>query len=276
MPYPDISTEHLQDVMRRWLNREVSEYFRDIGVDDNWDPDLTAPRQSLAAACRHQDDDPLLLTFLRAWFFEYVKSQPYRVPYHGVPVGSFQESRRFQPQISLYFREDLEDVEPGYRPVEGEISFRLMGYTSETITPTIATTLGTRIKSALGAGGTGYIWRKGKDMATYNEWGKGYAFQLLTRSKAEAQALIENVLDIQQDTPRWKCLNYSENSAPTEAFPTIPETDYIFGESRRTARKRPIADVRFQYALLHVHGVASPVVLYDRSYTYGTALVTAS
>jgi hypothetical protein len=57
-----------------------------------------------------------------------------------------------------------------------------------------------------------------------------------------------------------------------EAFPTIPGQDFIYGKTRRRPRRRPIADVRFQCALLHVHGLPNPIVLYDRSGAYSTAL----
>ncbi|MGB3135401.1 MAG: hypothetical protein WBG38_14435 [Nodosilinea sp.] len=275
MPQPPQPTENLQDILKKWFNREVREYFSDLNVDDNWDPDLTAPRASLARACQHKDADTMLETMLKAWFFEHIKSQTYRVPYYGIPVSSFQEARKFQPQIKLYFREDLEDVEPGYTPVAGEITFRLMNHTSETITPSVAATFANRVKLVLGAGGSGHIWRKGKDMASYSDWGKGYQLQLLVRSETEGRELIGKVLDIQNDSPTWSKMNYSVNEQPMAAYPTIPERDYIYGETRRLPRKRPIASCRFQYALLNVHGIASPIVLYDRSYTYSTALVTA-
>jgi hypothetical protein len=273
MPIPE---ETLQSVIRKWQNRETREYFSDFGVDESWDPDLTTPRGRLAKVLVHEDEDPYLVTLLKCWFFEHIKGQTYRVPYYGIPVSSFQESRKFQPQIKLYFREDLEDVEPGYPPVAGEIGFRLMGYNTESLTPAQAKILANRVKVAFGDGGRGYLWRKGKDMATYNDWGKGYALQILTRSELEAKEVITKVLDIQNDAPTWAKMNYSTNEAPTEAFPTIPDRETIYGELRRLPRRRPVANCRFQYALLHLHGVAAPIVLYDRSYTYSTALVTAS
>lgn len=264
--------ETLQSVIRKWQNRELREYFSDFGVEENWDPDLTTPRGQLAAVLRHDDEDPYLVTLLKCWFLEHIKGQAYRVPYYGIPVSSFQESRKFMPQIKMYFQEDLEDVDPDYPPVTGEISFRIMG--SADITKAQAETLANRVKLAFGAGGAGYIWRKGKDMASYTDWGKGYQLQILTRSRTEAREVIGKVLDIQSDTPDWKKMAYSENEEPMEAFPTIPEQDNIYGEFRRLPRRRPIANCRFHYALLHIHGVSAPVVLYDRSYTYASALAT--
>jgi len=111
-------------------------------------------------------------------------------------------------------------------------------------------------------------------MASYTDWGKGYQLQLLTRSTSEARELISKVLDIQNDVPNWAKMNYSENEEPMEAYPTIPEREMIYGELRREPRKRPIAAVRFQHSLLHIHGIAAPIVLYDRSYTYAAALAT--
>lgn len=264
--------ETLQSIIRKWQNRELREYFNDFGVDESWDPDLTTPRGKLAHVLKHDDEDPYLITLLKCWFFEHIKGQAYRVPYYGIPVSSFQESRKFRPQVTLFFMEDLADVEPGYSPVTGEISFRLMDYTTETITPAVAQTIANRVKIALGAGGSGYIWRKGKDMASYTDWSKGYQLQLLTRSRSEAREVITKVLDIRNDTPAWKKMHYSDNEEPMEAFPTIPGQDFIYGETRREPRRRPIASVRFRCATLHVHGVPNPVVLYDLSGAYANAL----
>lgn len=269
---PEFShVEHLQSVIRKWINKEVREYFADVG--DNLDDDISTPRSSLKFACTHQDGDSLMMTELRWNLFERIRRSAYDVPFYGTPVTSFQEQRRFTPQIKLFFMEDSEDVEPGYARVTGEISFRLMGYTSDTLTPAIAQQFATRVKSTFGLAGKGYIWQKGRTMASYTDWKKGYQLQLLVRSETDARALIENVLDIQQDTPKWSKMNISENQEPASAYPPIPDREYIFGETRQLPRKRPVAKVRFQYALLHIHGVASPTVLYDRSYTYSTALI---
>lgn len=266
------SVEHLQGCVRRWYNREVRDYFRDLNIDDNWSPNLNVSRENLAKACFHLDTDNLITTQMRLQLFNEIRGQAHRVPYYGIPVTSFQESRKFQPQISLFFQEDFEDVDPDYSPVHGHIGFRLMG--SASITKAQAEVFANRVKLAFGNGGSGYIWRKGKDMASYTDWAKGYQLQLLTRSNSEAREIITKVLDIQNDVPNWAKMNYSENAEPMEAYPTIPESEMIYGELRREPRKRPIAAVRFWHALLHIHGIAAPIVLYDRSYTYAAALAS--
>jgi hypothetical protein len=255
--------EHLQDTIRRWMNREIRDYFSELGGDE-WDEDITSPRASLRVACNHKDTDSLLMTSLRWDLFERVRLQRIQVPITGIPSGTYQETRRYRPQIQLYFLEDLADVEPGYSPVAGEISFRLMQYSSDTITPAIANAYATRVRSNFSVG-TGYLWRKGRGMLAYTEPRKGYGLKIFCRNEPEGQALINQVLDVGQDTPNWEKANYSENLSESAAYPVIPPTDRIYGQLRRIPRKRPIATVRFQYALLHVWGLAHPIPLVDRT-----------
>lgn len=271
---PSYPEENLQSVIRRWMNREIREYFNDFGVDENWSPDLTTPRGVLASVLQHSDDDTYQITQLKCWFFEHIKSQAYRVPYYGIPVASYQETRKFKPQIKLFFQEDFADVDPDFPPVTGEVSFRLANHTHETITPAIAQQFATRIDTSF-ATGAGRVWRKGKDMASYTDKARGYQLQLLSRSEADARILIESILDIQQDTPDWSKMNYSSNQEEMTAYPTLPPVDFIYGDSRRLPRKRPIADVRFMSAFLHVWGMPNPIVLVDRTGAHSTALVAA-
>lgn len=163
--------------------------------------------------------------------------------------------------IKLFFLESYQDVDPEYTPVSGEITFRLMTQTSETLTEAELTAYANKIKAVFGT--PPLKWKKGKDMAAYTDKEKGYQLQLLVRSKADAKVLIENILDIQSHTPDWKFLNYKENDEPTEAFPTIPDKTTILGKQRKLPRNRPIAEVVFQYATCHVHGLPNSICLYD-------------
>lgn len=256
-------SEHLQDLCKKYLNREVREFFSDLG-GENWDPDIGTTRGSLRYGCTHQDNDSLNMTILRWLLYNHVRTLKFQVPHYGIPVSSFQESRKFKPQLMLYFQEDIGDVEPGFPPVTGEISIRLMNYTSSSLTPAVANTFATRVRSNFGGGG-GLIWRKGRTMVTYAEWAKGYQLQLLSRSATDGRNIISQVLDLQNDTPNWKFCNVSENEESGAAYPPVPELDQVYGSSRRQPRRRPVADVRFQYAVLNIHGLQNPVVLYDRS-----------
>jgi len=264
-------SEHLQDLLKRYFNREVREWFSDLGGDE-WEPDIGTTRGSLRVGCTHLDNDNLDMTILRIELFNFIRRQKFEMPFLGIPLGQFQETRRYRPQIMLYFQEDVGDIEPGYSPVTGEVSFRLMDHNSSTINEAVANTFANRVKSNFLNGG-GYVWRKGKTMVSYTDKAKGYQLQLYSRSEAYGRELIERVLDVQNDTPDWSKCNVSENQSPTAAYPTIPELDYVYGKSRRMPRKRPMADCRFQFALLHVWGLPNPIVLADRSGLYAQALV---
>lgn len=265
MPLPPefSEQEHLQSVIRRWMNREIREFFRDAD-EDEWDEDITTPKGSLRVACNHRDTDSLIMTQLRWLLFERVRLQRIQVPITGIPTGSFQPTRRFKPQVQLYFQEDLEDVDPGFEPVTGEVSFRLMNQDSDTITPAFAQVLATRVRSNFSVGG-GYRWRKGRGMLSYTDKRKGYQLQLLCRTENDGRQLVDRVLDVGQDTPDWDKAAYSENLAEGSAYPVIPPTERIYGQIRRLPRRRPIATVRFQYALLHVWGLQNPIPLVDRT-----------
>lgn len=270
-PQPPSPAEHLQDTLRRFYNREVRDWFSDVDVDDL---DINIPRQSLALACRHQDADSALMTISRQLLFTDVRSR-FAMVAQGVGETSFRPSvrRAKHPKLTLYFIEDLNDVDSGYAPVDGQISIRLMDYTSSTITEAVARTHATRTKTAFASGG-GFVWKKGKVMCTYSDWPKGYQLQLLCRNEAEGRRVVEQVLDIQNDSPEWSYFNIKENAEPAQAFPTIPSVERIYGDNRKQPRRRPIADVRFQSALLHIAGVANPQVLVDRSGIYPKPLVS--
>lgn len=265
MPLPaDFSEqEHLQSVVRKWMNREIREHFRESSSQE-LDDDITTPESSLAWACQHKDADSLLMTQVRWNLFERVRLQRIQVPITGIPTGSFQPSRRFKPQIQFYFQEDLSDIEFGYAPVTGELSFRLMQYDSDTITPPIAEAFATRIRTNFAVGG-GYLWRRGRGMLSYTDKRKGYQLQIYCRNEGAGRELVDRVLDVGLETPDWDKANYSENLAESTAYPVVPPSERIYGQIRRMPRRRPIATVRFQYALLHVWGLQHPIPLVDRT-----------
>ncbi|PZV07827.1 MAG: hypothetical protein DCF32_06245 [Leptolyngbya sp.] len=274
MALPDnfSEAEHLQDLFRRYANRQVREFFSDLGGED-WEPDIGTTRGSLRHGATHKDDDSLPMTLLRWELFNYVRRLKFDVPMMGIPLMSNDVERKYKPQIFLNFIEDLGDVDAGYAPVTGLVSFRLMDHTSETITPTIAQTYANRIKTNFSVG-SGYVWRKGRTMVTYSDWKKGYQLQILCRSESNGRDLIDRVLDIQNDTIDTSKLVIKENQNESAAYPIIPPNDRIYGETRRTPRKRPLADVRFQYAVLHVHGLSNGIPLVDRTSLYPSALAS--
>lgn len=276
MPLPQgfSEFEFLQDLIRRWQNRIVKEEFADLGGDE-FDPDISISRHAVRHGCTIKDNDTAEMTLMRLYlyYFIYRKAQDLQQPVYGIPSTAFQESFKFKPQVMLYFQEPQEDVEPGYAPITGEISFRIMNEETDTITQAKAEQLARKVRENFAR--PVFQWRRGKDLASYFDKSKGYQLKILCRDQAGGKRIIEQLLDIQGHTPDWKNLNFSQNLEPAEAFPTIPRTQRIIGESVKLPRKRPIAEITFRYAVMHLHGKAKPICLVDRSGTFSKPLLAA-
>ena len=111
-------------------------------------------------------------------------------------------------------------------------------------------------------------------MCSYTTGKKAINYSYSAEMKLKVGGLVEQVLDIQNDSPDWANFNTTENAEPSQAFPTIPSRDRTYGETRRQPRRRPIAEVRFQTALIHVIGIPEPVILVDRSGIYPNPLAS--
>ncbi|MGF1481252.1 MAG: hypothetical protein ACFB4I_17510 [Cyanophyceae cyanobacterium] len=266
--------ENLQDVITLVVNKEVRQWFSDVDLNEA-DPDLGNDRARLRWACTHKEQDTIDMTILRLRLFDTVCgwAQEGLGKYYGMPIYDFDMNFRYKPQISLHFWEDRQDVADGMYPVRSRISFRLMGETSENMTRAEVERLADRIDRSFNVG-SGFIWRRGKDMLTYNDRDRGYWMQILCRSQAEGRRVVEQVLDVQQHTPDWSLAAYKENLEPTQAYPTVPPPMRILNETYREPRRRPIADVRFRYALLHLWGKPYPVTLVDNTNQFRDAIAS--
>lgn len=250
--------EHLQDVWRRVHNRRVREFFSDLPENDL---DINSPRGALKVACMMDDNDTGDMEVIRTLLFWLVLGQASALhpPLYTMPTDRYQQEIKFAPQITLYFREDLEDVEEGYSPIDAEVSFRVMNETSETFTPTNAMALARRVQSEF-ATGTAHRWQKGRVKLNYRDGTKGYLLSINAYSEAEGKDLIRKVLSIQAHTLDESKLTISQLG---EAPAIVPPLDHIYGESRRLPRRRPVGWVRFKYAECHVWGIKQPITLVD-------------
>jgi hypothetical protein len=262
--------KNLRDFLRKTHNREVNEWFADI---PNAIPDNSSSRQQAKRACLILPKESQNSALLKSLTFRFVVQRTHLRPHiFGTPIGTVDSQRKYRPQIVLEFAEDEFDVVGGYGRVDGRVSFRLMNETSNTVRKTELIAMANKIKTEFGVN-NGYIWKKGKDLASYVHKNKGYQFQLLVRNKQDAKDLISKVLSIQSDSPDWKYLSYKESDDAISAYPTIPGNQNILGQSYKEPRIRPIASVRFQYAYCSVWGRPNPVVLYDRSLLFNETLV---
>ena len=277
MPEPNnfSPTKQFKDVNKRIWNKLIREYFRDVSASDD-NLDLTTPRQSLLKACLHKEDDSLLLTVGRMNLFLYATT--YLIDRFPVVAGSLLDETdgkiTYRPKITLFFRENAEDAEAGYKPVEMEVSFRLVDETTQSITQNKLTTLANKIKTQFGTG-QGYLFRKGRKLVHYRQKQKGYDFYVRARELNDGKALIREVLSLNGDTLDSEILQVSEVDDELAAFPYNPGFVNILGKRKNKPRRRPMVNVRFRYAYATIHGYNKPVYLYSRSSYIPDVLVAA-
>lgn len=189
---------------------------------------------------------------------------------YGTPSTEFQAQRKFKPQVELHFLQDSDfvpgqqsDVPKGQRRKRGEIKFRVMDEDTETITKSNAKVIANKVKAIFIANG-GFIWQKGRVMCAYTDHERGYGLQLRCKSESEGRRVVQQVLQVQGHSPDWTRFTVTENADPLARYPVSPGTQVIMGETVWKPQYRPVVDVRFQYAVMHVHGLPYPVPLCDR------------
>jgi hypothetical protein len=199
---------------------------------------------------------------------------------NAFPINeNFDPGRKYHPLVHLHFREDS-DFKPGTNQpkgrgqnrTKGDLTFRLMSETTQSISKGELTTLGQRIKQVFGSN-NGYIWNKGKEMYCYADWSRGYQLQILARSEAQARDLVTKILSLQNHNPQWKYLTKSQSIAESERYPTSAQTMTILGEQVTLPLLRPNAEARFRYAQVRVSPLIDPIVIYDRTGKKAGALV---
>lgn len=274
MPLPTTFSpwEHLQSVLMQVQNRRVRADFNDVGGDD-WDEDITTSRASLRVACTLRDDDSILQTLIRLWLFDIILKGASNLhpAIYGIPTTVYQEMVRFMPQVKLRFYQDLSSLPDGETPLEAEITFRVQGETSASMTPAKALVLANKIKAEFTVSG-GYRWRKGRVEVSYSDLEKGYSLMIYAYSEAEGKEVISKILSLQGDAPDWKKQKKHELG---EEPPLNPGNQFIYGKSRKAPRRYPVGYVRFRYATLSLHGMPNDVVLVDTTGLLNQPLLTA-
>ncbi len=257
MPLPDNfnAWEQLQDTLRFWHNKAVNKYFKNTTSDS-----LTTPKESLKVACTMRDGDTATMTMMRLWLFEVTAghAQSLQAPIYGVPVQELQRDSKFRPQIKLYFKEpySFEKHGDGTEQVRGEIGFRIMNRTAETISRADAEQYALEIKNAFAT--PPLIWKKGKFKCTYLDLENGLDLRLLCATKLEGQSLVQSVLNIVDKTYNDDNFQFIEN---TKEFPTNPGTHLVYGRTVKKFRQRPTSDVKFTHAQLIIPGQVKAVNL---------------
>ena len=273
MPLPEDFNEweHLQHTIRRVHNEAVKEFYH-----NQPDNSIATNRASAKHACLMKDNDTTAMTTLRMWLFWVVcrKMRDNFEPYYGIPISTFDSTVTYKPQISLYFLEDSEDVEANYRPVEGQLSIRVIHESTDSISPTDLQSLANKVNLAF-AQNNGFVWKKGKTLYSYYDKPKGHKFKILAKTQTNAVEIVQKLLSITNEAYQPDLLKVNEAINPSIAYPTIPGNQTILGKVHKKPRKRPIADVRFQYASIKIHGLPKPIILVDKTGYWSEAIISA-
>lgn len=254
-------SQHLKDVLRKTYNKLVREEFEDIDTDAL---DISTPRTSLKTACLIDTNDSQILINNRMMLFYFIlrKAQDLQPSIAGLPLEDYAQKVTFRPQITLFFKENDGAVEPGFSPLRSQVSIRIPNETHETISKSELTSYANKIKTSFG-GATPYNFKRGKYCVHYLDKEEGFRFLLYVFSKAEGKDVISKVLDLVGKVPKLEYLSCSENEDPSTAYPTMPSTKIIVGQSRKMPRKRPVGTVYFTHATAEIYGVNRPIVLYS-------------
>ncbi|MBH8561643.1 hypothetical protein I8748_05525 [Nostoc sp. CENA67] len=253
--------ENLQDIVRLEHNKAVKAYFKNQPDDD-----VSTPKRRLKHSCIMKDSDTSTMTLMRMWLFEITcgHAQALQRPVYGVPVAEFQPDRTFKPQIKLYFLEpyNFEIHNDDTPQTEGEITFRLMHETSETISRTDAERIARQIKNVFAT--PPFVWHKGHFKCTYTDSERGYKLNLLVPNKAEGERIIRAVLEIQEHPFDRDFIQYIDND---RVYSTNPGTHRVYGRTVKKFARRRQAPVKFRHAQLLIWGKQNPVNLVATSGT---------
>jgi hypothetical protein len=248
--------ENLQDLVRLDHNKAVRDYFKNQPDDD-----ISTPKARLKHTCFIKDEDTSVMTFMRMWLFEITcgRAQAIQRPVYGIPVEELQANVKFKPQVKLYF---LEPYDPHvhdsktHHQAEGEITFRLMNESSESISRSEAETLARAIKAELAT--PPLIWEKGWFKCTYLDPEHGYDMRLLVKNKTEGEKIVRKVIGVRNHPFDRDYFQFIEHD---RSYPVNPGTHRVYGRQRNKSVKRRRADVKFKYAQLLIWGMPNPINL---------------
>lgn len=237
---------HLRNNMRVFHNKRVDQHFRGVPAND-----ISTKKSSLRHAVTIQRTDTASIVLLRKMFFEFdcLNCQSLQAPIYGIPVAELQRDIKFRPQVKLVFRERYPLASNRLEAVRGEITFRLMDESSQSMTPAKARTLATKIKNELFT--PLLIWRKGKHFYYYRDFERGYDLRLLVPSKSEGERIARAVVGVQNHSFNSEFVDFTDTD---RNFPENPGNEIIYGQSTPKPKRRPTADVRIRHAQLLLSG----------------------
>ena len=252
--------QHLLEMLIGTHNRTVQQTF--IGVPD---ADLEHPLGGMKLACLLTEDDTVAMILLRLmlFWFEFKGNLP--APLYAIPTEDYQSriTTAQRPEVKLIFREDYSTflAENNFQRAKAEISWRLVNETSATMNQGKAHSIALRIKEVF-AEGQGFTWERGTLHVSYRDLPHGVRFSAFAASQAEALRVFQIVLEVADIPFNEELVIVSKDN---KNYPVVPANREVYGKEIKGIRRRPLTDVRFCKAELHIDGLRRPITLVSLS-----------
>jgi hypothetical protein len=256
MPLPSnfSPTEHLQDLIKRTVNKEVKEWFYDVTEDD-----LSTNRASLRVGCLHEEADTMNMTIGRLMlFYNIVGAFPHQRGFMAPDREVFRLSGN--PQVILLFVETAQSFNARKAPRRAEMrcSFRIMSEQFDSASDEAKIeAIERKLRQEFPPQ---YSHKTGQTSYTYVDRQEGYQLRVPGYSESEVKILIRKLLDCNIKSG----ITYDEarfTRASTKNPVKIP-AKRVLGKTLKKEEPRPTASVKLRQADLFIPGWGSKTLIY--------------
>lgn len=245
--------EFIQDTIRKTLNKEVLEWFKDVTNDD----DLTSPRAALKRACIHAENDSNDMSLLRMMLFGFVCGGLNQPKMWLAPEREIIQMEG-HPQVILEFVESLASMRKRKAKKRHTIraSFRLLKEDfANSADETKINQLATNIKREFPKT---FKHQTGQTNFAYVDKAKGFQLRIAAFKEADAREMVRKLLDCSLENVTFEEDNFSKASTKRAAQ---PRTKRVLGENLKVSEKRPSAIVYLKQADLFIPGYGSRLLV---------------
>ncbi|GAP99125.1 hypothetical protein [Leptolyngbya sp. NIES-2104] len=246
--------EFIQDTIRKTINKEVMEWFKDVTDDD----DISTPRGALKRACTHVENDNNDMTMLRMLLFYMVCGAM------DEPRGWLAPEREIitmegNPQVILLFAETKQSMKARKAKKRHTMrcSFRLLKEdfatsADEAKIDRLAMSIKRNFPQT-------FKHQVAQTTYAYVDKANGYQLRIAAFQENDARDLVRKLLDCSLD----QSISFDESkfSRASTKRRSTPPTKRILGETKRLGDRRPTAIMTLQQADLFIAGYGSRTLL---------------
>lgn len=176
------------------------------------------------------------------------------------------------PKVKLIFLENSFEFakriakNPKSTRGRAQMSFRLMNKTNGSMSLQDSERLATKIKNKFVKPLFKFV--KGKEYYKYYEPKIGDSLRCWVENQTEAKRLIEQTLNLAGVSFQPENARKISSLNPAKTYDDTPKTQMVLGKPTKLDKLRPLIEVEFQMAYLHMDGLRQPIYLLDRRYRH--------